>query len=151
MTLISSFLIASWFYGAYTPIGDDDRTIPTTGVIYVRGLEIYGGDITSATGNVTVDWGELTLGASKNASFHVKSTSNVDVELGLNVTNWEPLGIEEYITISWNYNGTVLSPAQEILVTVNLDVSSSEDFIDFLVENNVTAFGFDITIYASGV
>ena len=89
------------------------------------------------------DCSELTLGASKNASFYVRTNSNVDVELGLNVTNWTPAGIKDYIGISWNYNGTLL--------TVNLDVSSSDDFVDFIVKNGVKSFGFDMTIYASGV
>ena len=153
VTLIFSFLIASWFSNSdYAPNGEDDRTIPTTGTIKVSGLEIYGGDIKSESGKVYVDWGELTLGASKNASFYIQSTGNVDVTLGLNVTNWMPAGIEDYITISWDYNGTVLSPKHEpLLVTANLTVSSSRDLISYLVENNVTAFGFDITVYASGV
>ena len=98
-----------------------------------------------------MNWGELTLGASENASFYVKSNSNVDVKLGLNVTNWTPPGIDKYLTISWDYNGTVLAPTQTILVTVNLEVASDGDFIDFLVENSVTSFGFDMTVYASGV
>jgi hypothetical protein len=154
VTLISSFLIASWWFSSsdYAPNGDYDRTVSTTGTIKVQGLEIYGGDIKTEGENVYVDWGELTLGASKKASFYVKSTSNVDVELGLNVTNWMPTGIEDYVTISWDYNGTVLSPTTPaILASVNLEVASDGHFIDFLVENEVTTFGFDITIYASGV
>ena len=153
VTLISSFLIASWWFSSnnYAPNGDYDRTVSTTGTITVQGLEIYGGDIKSEGANVYVDWGELTLGASKSASFYVKSTSNVDVELGLNVTNWLPTGIKDYVTISWNYNGTLLSPTQAILATVNLEVASDGHFIDFLVQNGVTTFGFDMTIYASGV
>jgi hypothetical protein len=153
VTLIFSFLIATtWFSNSDDGLnGEYDRTVPTTGTITVQGLELYGGDIKydSASGAVYVDWGELTLGASKNVAFYVKSTSNVDVELGLNVTDWAPAGIEEYLTISWDYNGTLLSPTQEILVAVNLEVASNGDFIDFLVTNEVTAFGFDMTIYAS--
>jgi hypothetical protein len=72
------------------------------------------------------------------------------VILGLNVTGWAPAGIEDFIGISWDYNGTLLSPGPEaIMVTVNLDVSSSGDFIDFIVANEVTSFGFDINVYAS--
>jgi hypothetical protein len=145
------FIYLIFLYSWFTVPIEQERDIPTTGTIYVRGLEIYGGDIKSNRGNITVDWGELTLGSIKNASFNVKSTSNVDVQLGLNVTDWEPAGIEKYLTISWNYNGTLLSPNQELFVTANLEVSSSPDFIDFLVENNVTEFGFNMTIYASGV
>jgi hypothetical protein len=152
LTLIFSLLIVSWFSNSDSaPNGDYDRTVPTIGTISVQNLEIYGGDIKTEGDKVYVDWGELTLGASKKVSFYVKSTSNVDVELGLNVTNWAPAGIEDYIPISWNYNGTLLSPTQEILVTVNLQVPSNDHFMDFLVENAVTTFGFDITIYASGV
>jgi hypothetical protein len=155
LTLVSSYIIALWFNNSpEAPNIPEDRTIPTTGTITVQGLEIYGGDIKSGqSGKVYVDWGELTLGASKNAAFYVKSTSNVDVTLGLNVTNWEPPGIENYLTLSWDYNGTVLKSGSDqvpLLVAVNLAVASSGDFIDFLVKNSVSSFGFDMTIYASG-
>jgi len=158
VTLVFNFLIVSWFNNGASNNGNNgngnnganDQTVPTTGTLYVSGLEIYGGDIKSDSGNGSIDWGELSLGDSKNASFYVQSTSDIDVELGLNVTNWTPPGIEDYITISWDYNGTLLGPSSEaLLVTVSLDVSSSGDFIDFIVANEVTSFGFDITVYAS--
>jgi hypothetical protein len=148
VTLTFNFLIASWVNNGANN-GEDEPTIPTTGTMYVRGLEIYGGDLKSEFEKVYIDWGELTLGASKNASLYIQSTSNVDVKLGLNVTNWTPAGIEDYIDISWDYDGTLLSPTQELLAMVNLNVSSDGDFIDFLVDNKVTEFGFDITIFAS--
>ena len=154
VALIFSFSIATWLSSNdSSPNGDYERNLPTTGTIKVEGLEIYGGDIKydAASDTVYVDWGELTLGAYKNSSFYVKSNSTVDVTLELNVTNWEPPGIEEYLTISWDYNGTLLSPTQAVFVTVTLQVASSGDFIDFLIENEVTDFGFDITIYSSGV
>jgi hypothetical protein len=163
ITLISSFLTTLWLSSSDgsnddnpsgdTPNDEYDRTVSTTGKINVQGLEIFGGDIKydPAHDTVYVDWGELTLGAYKNVKFYVKSNSNVDVELALNVTNWTPAGIDNYISIFWDYNGTLLSPTQEILVAVTLEVASGGDFIDFLVENEVTSFGFDITIFASAV
>ena len=43
-------------------------------------------------------------------------------------------------------------PDQEpLLVTLSLNVAASKEFINFLVDNSVTDFGFDITVYASGV
>jgi hypothetical protein len=148
--LVLNFLILSlWTNNSDNSV--EDRTVSTRGTITVQDLEIYGEDVKVEGENVFIDWGELTLGSSKNASFYVKSSSNVDVELGLNVTNWTPPGIEDYMAISWDQNGTLLAPTEELLVTVNLDVSSDGEFVDFLVENLVTAFGFDITIYGSGV
>lgn len=150
VTLVFNFLIlSSWKNN--NDNGVDDRTVATRGTITVQDLEIYGEDVKVEGEIVFIDWGELTLGSSKNATFYVKSTSNVDVELGLNVTNWTPAGIEDYMAISWDQNGTLLSPEEELLATVTLDVSSDGGFIDFLVENLVTAFGFDITIYGSGL
>jgi hypothetical protein len=153
VTLVFNFLVASWFNNGANNNGNNgvnDQTVPTTGTLYVSGLEIFGGDIESNSGNDFIDWGELSPGDSKNASFYVQSTSGVDVLLGLNVTGWTPAGIENYITISWDYNGTLLSLGQEaLLVTVNLDVSSSGEFIDFIVANEVTSFDFDITVSAS--
>jgi hypothetical protein len=156
VTLLFNFLIASLANNDANDENEEvnDRIIPTTGTIYVRGLELYGGDIKSESGKVYIDWGELTLGTSKNASFYVRSNSNVDVKLKLNVTDWTPAGIEDYIHISWDYNGTLLHSGPDqvpLWVTFNLDVSSSGDFIDFIVENEVTSFGFDMTVYASGV
>jgi hypothetical protein len=153
LTLVLSYLIAPWFSKVDgVPNGDDDRTISTTGTLHVKDLEIYGGNVTAESGKVHIDWGELDLGVSKNVSFYVLSNSNVNVTLGLNVTNWLPAGIDKYITISWDYNGTVLSPKREpILVTVNLKIPASKEFIDFLMNNSITTFGFDITIYASMV
>jgi len=154
VALIFSFLVATLLAGSdYKLNGNYTRTVSTTGSITVQGLEIYGGDVKydPQYETVIVDWGELALGAYKNASFYVRSNSNVDVELNMNVTNFAPPGIEDYITISWNYNGTLLNPTQEIPITVNLEIASSIEFIDFLIENEVMTFGFDMTIYASSV
>ena len=98
-----------------------------------------------------MDWGALTLGSIKNVEFYVKNALNVNVKLELQVNNWMPAGIDDYLTIHWDNEGTVLTPTQEIPATVTLEVASDGGLIDFLVENEVTAFGFDITIFASSV
>jgi hypothetical protein len=161
VTLIFNFIMASSVNNnannpnnPYNPNNDiKNRTISTTGGFHVQGLEIYGGDVKAEpSGKIYIDWGELNLGSSKKVSFYVKSTSNFDVDLGLNVTAWTPAKIKDYLNISWDYNGTVLSPNDEpLLVTLTLNVSSSNEFVNYLVENKVTSFGFDTTVYASAV
>jgi hypothetical protein len=180
VTLLFSFLITSWFNNENYAINNDklngadssneanadssneanadssneaDPTVPAIGGVRVEGLEIYGGDIKYNAANYSfyVDWGELTIGSYENVSFYVKSTSNVDVTIAMNVTNWQPYGIDDYITVSWDYNGTLLSPSRELFVTLTLEVASSGAFIDFLLENAFTSFSFDITVYAVGI
>ena len=130
--------------------GDNDKTIPASGVVYVRGLDVYGGDLKSQSGKSNIDWGELGPGAYSAVSFYVKNTGTEDVTIRLEVNGWTPVGLGSFMNIFWNRNGTILTPQQEILVTVTLSVSSSDEFIDYLVENQIQTFSFDMTIYALG-
>jgi len=150
--LIFNVLIVFWINNnANNYTNDNENNIPAKGTIYVKDLEIYGENIKSEAGKLYVDWGELYPGASTSTSFNVQIKSNVDVKLELNVTGWTPAKLGSYIKISWDYNGTQLSPQQELPVTLYLNIPSSEEFIRYLVENQITAFGFDININASGL
>ena len=129
---------------------DNDQTTSITGDFYVRDLEIYGGDLKYQQGKSSINWGDLGPGASSAVSFYVKSTNTVDVELALRVTDWTPIGIEQYMEVTWNSNGAILSPNQVKFVTVTLYVPSTEEFIQFITQNDINTFSFDTTIYASG-
>ena len=59
-----------------------------------------------------------------------------------------PENIEPFIHVSWNYTGTQMAPAEEIFVRIDLNTSSSADFIDYLVNNQVTSFSFGLNIKA---
>ena len=162
LTIVISSLLVSWFSGnenkaadnlpkSYTQTNDGNSIISTTGTLYLEGLEIYGGDLKTQLGKPYIDWGELGPGASRSVSFYVKSTSNSDVELGLNASGWTPAGVERFISLSWNQNGTKLIPQQELLVRLNLHIASSDELINFFADNQVQTFGFDITIVAIGL
>jgi hypothetical protein len=143
ITLILNVLIAVWLSKI------DNLTVPSIGTIYVTGVEAYGGDIKSTNGTPTVDWGTFYLSSSKNASFYLRSVSNIPIKLAFNVTNWSPEGLAPYMTLSWNYTGTEIAPREEIPLNFTLSLSPTEDLINYLITNNVTAFNFDIHIYAS--
>jgi hypothetical protein len=51
---------------------------------------------------------------------------------------------EDYVTITWNYNGTRLSPNEVIPITLTATASSSTQFIDYLVENGINQFGVEV-------
>lgn len=70
--------------------------------------------------------------------------------LDFNLTGWVPAEIKAYITVSWNCTGAWLGPKEEIPVTVTLTVSSSREFKDYLIENQVREFAFDINIQPLG-
>jgi hypothetical protein len=111
----------------------------------VTGLEVYGGNLSGRS----IGWGTLNVGDSENVSFYVRSTSNVPIVLAFDVSDWYPPAMSSYLVLSWDYNGTCLRPNQSILLTLTLASSSSEDFKNYLINNNVTSFNFDIHIYAA--
>ena len=142
ITLISNALIAIWLSKSF------NIAVPSIGTISIRSVEAYGGDIKSINGVPTINWGTLQLGDSKNVSFYLRSTSNTQTRLTLNVIDWNPEGMKNYADLSWNYNGTQLAPKEEILVNFTLRTADTRDFANYIVSNNIKSYNFTMCIYA---
>ena len=84
-----------------------------------------------------------------NTNVYVKSVSNFRVTLYMFLIDWDPVEISDYLTISWDYNGTVINPGEIIPVTMTLSASASDSFIDYLVDNEINRFDVDIHVVAS--
>jgi len=95
-----------------------------------------------------LEWDEIKTGPV-NTTVYVKSVSNFRVTLNMFLTDWNPVEISDYITISWDYNGTLIKPGEIIPVTMTLSASSSDAFINYLVENEIKRFDVVIHIVAS--
>lgn len=71
-----------------------------------------------------IDWGTLTNGATTAATFYIKNTGeNSNLTLNFNVTDWDPPGAAQYISLSWNYDGRVLQPGQAVQLQMQLSVA----------------------------
>ena len=122
--------------------------VPSVGTIYVAGAEAYGGDIKPINGVPSIDWGTIQCGDSKNVTFYLRSISNVQIRLAFAATDWNPEGLKNYVTLSWNYSGTQLAPKQEIPICFTLSTPDTRDFANYIVTNNVKLYNFTIYIYA---
>jgi len=130
------------------------------GTIRVIGAEAYGVNITILQdGRQYIAWGTIYPGFVVNRSFYVKSKSNILVTLNLSISNItfknskgesisEAPELKDPLSITWNYNNTLLKPNEEIYVTLTLKASSETIFVDYLVANNVKEFYFDTLIAA---
>jgi len=123
-------------------------SIPSLGTVKTIGVEVYG-DPNRENKTVTIDWDEIWLGSSKNVTLYIRSISNYKVTLNLNATDWVPANVSEYMTLSWDYNGTPLNPGEIIQVTLTLSISYSPSFVSYLIADDVQNFNFDIHIIAS--
>lgn len=138
--------------------GNSPFKMPTIGNIITTGYEAHGGDINTTATNQTLDWGTIYIGASTNRSFTLKNKSNIITTPQLNATNWvfknqqgqqvDPPGVNN-ISVNWTLNNTPLNPNEEVNVTMTLTISFDPTFIDYIVNNNVTTFSFDIIIQPS--
>lgn len=126
---------------------DSDVYLPSLGTIKTIDVEIYW-DPNGENKRETLSWDEIKTG-TVNTTVYVKSVSNFRVTLNLNITDWNPVEISDYLTISWDYNGTLINPGEIIPVTMTLSASSSDAFINYLVENEINRFDVAIHIVAS--
>jgi hypothetical protein len=122
--------------------------VASLGTIKTTGVNVYWD---SALKNKTesVNWGTIWAGSSQNVTFYVRNIGSTEATLSLNATDWNPANLSQYMTLSWNYNGTIVQPSEVIQVTLTLSASSSYAFIHYLITNNVKQFSFDINIAAS--
>ena len=99
-------------------------------------------------------------GNSNNVTLYLQSVSNVKTTLELQTTNWTllnsngtivsgPSNSTNYMNLTWDYNNTTVNPKQTVPVTLTLAIDNSDNFIWFLINNNVTQFSFDIIISAN--
>ncbi|GEM_PF-3501349 len=136
---------------------DNEIYLPSVGTIKTIEVETYW-DPNGENRRENLTWNEIRIeqlggdGAKVNpvnTTLYVKSVSNFRVTLNMFLTDWDPVEISDYLTISWDYNGAILDPGEIIPVTVTLSASSSDAFIDYLVENEITRFDVAIHIVAS--
>jgi len=132
--------------------------IPSLGTIRTFGVQAYGGNITLKDGIQYVDWGTIYPGVLTNRSLYLRSKSNVETILNLTTANWTFYDSEDkivtgfnasYINLGWNYTDTLISPNEEIYVTLTLKASVESSFINDLIINKVEKFNFDIIITAT--
>jgi len=155
ITILLQTLISMWLSRNNT------IRLPSFGTIYTLQAEVYGGSLKELdNGQKFIDWGTVYPGTTVNRTFNVMSKSNVEAKLIIKAMNWVfnnsrgeivkgPTNETNYMTLIASLNETLMNPNQSLEVTLTLIVSNSNDFINFIIENEVTSFSFDIYIYMS--
>jgi hypothetical protein len=136
---------------------DSEVYLPSLGTIKTIDVEVYW-DSAGENRRENLTWNEITIHKLEqneaevnqaNITVYIKSVSNLKVTLTMFPTDWNPTEISDYLTLSWDYDGTILKPSEIIPVTITLTASSSDEFINYLVENEVTRFDVDVHFVAS--
>ena len=91
----------------------------------------------------TIDWGALSAGGTVTQTIYVKNIQGTaPLTLGMTTNNWVPTTANGPLSLTWNRQGTVLSPGQSTQATITLTASPST--------SGITSFSVQITITATG-
>jgi hypothetical protein len=81
----------------------------------------------------------LPAGGNITKTIYIKNTGvGISLALSMGTSNWNPVGSNESITLTWNQGGTRLQPGQSIAANLTLTVSPTIiDVSNFDVKINI--------------
>jgi hypothetical protein len=86
----------------------------------------------------SVTWGNLVPGSSINKVMYIHNNGENSVSLSLTTQDWIPTGAVNYIQLTWDYDGSPISPGETVQITMTLNVSPSI--------SGINTFNFNIVI-----
>ena len=115
------------------------KTIHATGQVATLGVEVCT-DPNCTVVLDSIDWGTQYPSQSRNTTFCVKLMGNTPSTLDLSTDNFAPIEAEQYLALTWDYDGHIVNPEDVSEVIVTLTVSSSIA--------GVESFSFDMIVTA---
>jgi hypothetical protein len=115
------------------------RTVTNQGNIEVDavGVSIYA-NYDCSQELTSIDWGFVEPGSNHEAVMYIRNEGSLPITLNMSVGTWEPDLAAEFLTVSWNREGSALGVGSLTRATVTLAVSASV--------SGVSSFSFDVTV-----
>jgi hypothetical protein len=108
--------------------------------------------------NNTIDWGTIYVGTSTDRAINLTSKSSTVTTPFLNYGDWKfndisvPTSLVNNMRLNWSLsNDTRIAPNEKIIVTFTLTIEYDPSLVDYLINNTITTFSFDIIIHPSQV
>lgn len=127
--------------GAVTALLTTRKTISGSGFIKGVAIGVYWDlECTNVTSSLT--FGMLEPGSSKTFTLYLKNEGNSALTLNMTSKNWNPANATDYMTLTWNREGQLISLDEVLNFTITLSVS--EDI------TGISTYSFDIVISGTG-
>ena len=140
MLILITYTLGLSLAGQAFPAAQTSRTLSSSGSIQIQttaGIAVYW-DSQCNSPMSSLTWGTLEPGDNKAVICYIKNEGNSPATLSMYTSDWNPSNAEDYITLSWNYNGQSINPDEAVQVSFTLSVDASIE--------DITSFSFDITI-----
>ena len=120
------------------PAEQTSRKLSSTGSIQTSAeIGVYS-NFQCTTPLTSLSWGTLEPGESKAIVCHIKNEGTSALTLSMYPSGWDPANADDYLTLSWNYNGNPIDPDAVVQITFTLSVDASIE--------GITTFSFDVNI-----
>jgi len=86
----------------------------------------------------SIYWGTLNPGDTGNHTIYIRNEDLTPITLTLNTTNWDPFEAQNYLNLTWDYNGSALASQEVREITLLLHVDPDV--------TGITNFAFNIVI-----
>ena len=125
LTLVTAGLIAT-------------QTIPSDGTVTsAANIGVY--TDSDCTQNCThISWGTLNPDTTTSKTVYVKNTGTVPITLTMTTESWTPTDADDYLTLTWNQQNTILDPDETTPATLTLTVAQDT--------GDLTGFSLNIII-----
>jgi hypothetical protein len=90
-----------------------------------------------------LDWGALTPGGSTTRTVWIKNVGSANAALTMTTGDWTPANVNQWLTLYWNKENTVLVPNGITQTTLTLTVSPT-------IDGSITSFALNIQITGTG-
>ena len=85
-----------------------------------------------------IDWGSLRPGGSVSQIVYIKNTGNTTETLSMATSEWNPILSTSVLTLTWDKEGTTLSPGTVVPATFRLTATANT--------GDLNAFDFNILV-----
>jgi hypothetical protein len=113
------------------------QTIPSSGTVTTVNVGVY--TDSGCTQNCTsISWGAIYPGDSGSVTVRVKNIGTMPITLSMTAVSWAPNYADDYLTISWDQQGTVLDVDDSVSATLTLTADPDT--------GELADFSFDVVI-----
>lgn len=69
-------------------------------------------------------WGDIEVGGSIDSIIYLKNNGESGITLSATTENWNPVGLENHMSLIWNYDGSIIESGDVIEIILTLSVDS---------------------------
>jgi hypothetical protein len=97
-------------------------------------------NLTKSLVNGNIQWNTLFPGTLNNQTVYIKNYGGQPVNVTMTVDNWNPINASQYMTVTWDHEGSTLGPGVAEACQIFVQV------FDNATSSGIGGFSFDIHI-----